>query len=197
MKARSHRRRWAVGVITGLALVANMPSGAVADEIAGLDNPVDCWSLTQPRSCTYDEDALSNNVAELTQPVQPPLTDVRTGTLRVQVTGAGSLSSSDGQIDCQGPYNSGSCGASYLVGSPVTVTATPAPGATFLGWTLYTRAGFGSLPCSRMGTSCTLSMAEDFTLEAHFSTPVAPEPTPTPDSEPISGGNGNGKGPKK
>lgn len=52
-----------------------------------------------------------------------------TGTLTVSVAGNGSVASSPGSITCPS-----GCQASYPVGTAVTLTATPASGATFGGW---------------------------------------------------------------
>jgi subtilase family serine protease len=50
-------------------------------------------------------------------------------TLAVSVSGNGSVTSSPGGINCPG-----TCSSTYLSGTPVTLTATPAGGASFSGW---------------------------------------------------------------
>jgi hypothetical protein len=87
-------------------------------------------------------------------------TFVRQGfTLTVNKSGNGTVTSDLSGIDC-----GSTCSASYAGGPSVTLTPTPASGATFLGWT-----GAG---CS--GTSsCTIIMTADATVTAAFSGRVA------------------------
>jgi hypothetical protein len=98
--------------------------------------------------------------AELIKPLPAPYT------ITVNVTGPGTVISS--------PYSGVSCAAgspcsaTYLLGTSVTLVATPAPGAAFAGWTA----------CA--GTSsCTIAMNSDVTTTATFA-PWAPTLTVTP-----------------
>lgn len=78
-----------------------------------------------------------------------------TQTLSVTVTGSGSVSSSVAGIDC-----GSDCSEAYPAGSSVTLTATPAAGWRFVGWT-----GGG---CN--GTAnCTATMNSDVSVQATFS----------------------------
>lgn len=70
-------------------------------------------------------------------------------------TGAGTVTSSPAGISC-----GGTCAATYADAKIVSLTATPAPGSTFTGWT-------GSL-CSGTGT-CSLTMLNDRAVTATFS----------------------------
>src|SRR5204862_116916 len=47
-------------------------------------------------------------------------------------TGRGSVTSSAGRLDC--PDTAATCSAAYDSGTPMTLTATPAAGSTFGGW---------------------------------------------------------------
>jgi Divergent InlB B-repeat domain len=90
---------------------------------------------------------------------------IATPTLTVATagTGTGSVASNTGGIDC-----GASCSAVYDAGSTVTLTASPAAGSTFTGW-----SGGG---CS--GTQpCKLTVTDSTTVNATFV--AGPEPTPT------------------
>jgi hypothetical protein len=69
--------------------------------------------------------------------------------------GAGTVTSTDGQINC-GP----TCAHAYPSGTPVTLTAAPATGSVFAGW-----SGGG---CSGTGT-CTVTLSSDQAVTATFS----------------------------
>jgi Divergent InlB B-repeat domain len=85
--------------------------------------------------------------------------------LAVSLSGAGGGSvTAAGGISCPG-----TCTESYAGGSMVTLTAVPAKGSSFTGW-----SGAG---CSGTGT-CTVSMSQNQTVTATFAVlpPVAPTP---------------------
>jgi Divergent InlB B-repeat domain len=90
------------------------------------------------------------------------LTVLRTG------SGSGTISSSPAGIDC-----GATCSAEFLSGSTVTLTATPASGSTFAGW-----SGAG---CSGTGT-CQAGLGADREVTATF--------------EAAAGGGGGGQSPK-
>ncbi len=78
-------------------------------------------------------------------------------------TGSGTVTSSPSGISCTitAGTPSGTCSASYAAGTSVTLTATPAPGHTFTGW---------SGPCSGTGP-CTVTMTQDRSVTAGFEPP--------------------------
>jgi hypothetical protein len=84
----------------------------------------------------------------LTVGTRPSLSVMREG------TGNGTVTSNPAGIDC-----GANCSASYDSGTVVTLTATPAPGSTFEGWT-----GGG---CSGTGP-CTLTLTANTTVFARF-----------------------------
>jgi murein DD-endopeptidase MepM/ murein hydrolase activator NlpD len=86
-------------------------------------------------------------------------------TLTVNKTGSGqgTVTSSPSGIDC-GP----TCSADFTSGAVVTLTATPATGSTFAGW---------SGACSGTGT-CTVTMDTDKTVTATFTSTVRPPAAP-------------------
>jgi hypothetical protein len=92
----------------------------------------------------------------------PPLTPTPTSyTLQVIPSGSGSVSSNPAGIDC--PAN---CSKSFPPGTLVELTATPATGYNFSGW-----SGVG-ISCPSTGT-CTVSMMTARTVTATFSQTAA------------------------
>jgi hypothetical protein len=75
-------------------------------------------------------------------------------TLTVSTSGSGTVSSSPAGIDC-----GTDCVESYLSGTSVTLTATPAAGASFAGW---------SGACSGTAANCTLSLSGSTSVGANF-----------------------------
>ncbi len=81
-------------------------------------------------------------------------------------TGHGSVSSADGYIHC-----GTTCSYNYYDGTPVTLTATPAAGSVFAGWS----------GCDlSFGPSCTLSVTDTRSVTAIFNIPVALQFVPVP-----------------
>jgi hypothetical protein len=78
-----------------------------------------------------------------------------TYTLSVSLTGSGSVTSNPVGISCPS-----TCSASFNSGTPVTLTATPAPGMSFIGW---------SGACSGSG-GCTVTMSAVESVSAAFTT---------------------------
>ena len=92
-------------------------------------------------------------------------------------SGSGSVSSSPAGISCPG-----TCANAFTSGSSVTLTASPASGSTFSGW-----SGAG---CSGSGT-CTVTMGSDASVTATFTT--TPPPPPPPHTLAVSrAGSGSG-----
>ncbi len=79
-------------------------------------------------------------------------------TLTVNESGSGSVNSTDGQISCPS-----TCSAGYLPGASVTLTATPAAGYSFTGW---------SGGCSGTGP-CTVTVNGTVAMSAGFA-PTGP-----------------------
>jgi hypothetical protein len=86
-------------------------------------------------------------------------TDAVTSRLTVTKNGSGSVTSSDGHVNCGSV-----CSYGYVPGSSTTLTGTPGPGV-FLQWT-----GCDSVS----GNQCTVSLASDRNVTASF----APDSTP-------------------
>jgi uncharacterized repeat protein (TIGR02543 family) len=76
-------------------------------------------------------------------------------TLSVAKSGSGTVISSPGGINC-----GSACSANYASGTSVTLTASPASGYSFAGW---------SGGCSGTSTSCTVSMTAARSVTASFS----------------------------
>ncbi len=81
-----------------------------------------------------------------------------TATLTLVVTGKGTVSATGGACASSGPART--CKQTYDAGADVELTAAPAAGATFLGWT-------GS--CSGTTTTCTVTLSASATVQASFS----------------------------
>jgi uncharacterized repeat protein (TIGR02543 family) len=88
-----------------------------------------------------------------------------TFTLSVSVSGSGTVTGSG--INCG---TGGSlCSASFPTGTSVTLTATPASGATFSGWS-------GACAGSGVTTTCTLTITAANSVTASFTSPTATVP---------------------
>ncbi len=83
--------------------------------------------------------------------------------LTVSKTGSGTVSSNPVGIDC-----GSACSKSYDSGTKVVLTATPASGSSFTGW---------GGACSGAG-GCTVTMSQNQTVTAIFSSNPPPPPTP-------------------
>ena len=81
----------------------------------------------------------------------------QTATLTVNEVGRGTVTSTDGQINCIN--GGGSCSAAYTIGTAVRMNATPATGWTFSGWS---GACSGANPCQVVMNS-NLSATATFT----------------------------------
>lgn len=81
-----------------------------------------------------------------------------TATLTVNDIGQGTVTSSDGNINCAN--NTGTCSFSYASGTTVTLNASAMPGWGFMNW-----SGTG---CSGSNTSCTVVMNNDLSATATF-----------------------------
>ena len=95
------------------------------------------------------------------------LTLTTTGTPIVEAsTGAGTVSSTPAGIGC-----GTACSHAYLSGTPVTLTATPAAGSRFVGWS-------GCLTID--STTCVITIDSDTTINATFDRVPKAKPKPKP-----------------
>ena len=76
-------------------------------------------------------------------------------TLTISISGPGSVTSTDGYINC--PF--GMCSHPYLANTPVTLNASP-----YEGWSV---SSWGGLPCSGNGP-CTVTMSQNQTVNVTF-----------------------------
>ena len=89
--------------------------------------------------------------------------------LQVDILGQGTVTSWPAAISCPG-----TCAASFPLGSPPTLTAVPASGWSFAGW-----SGGGGIPCSGTGT-CTPAITDTPAPVTATFVPAAPTSTTTP-----------------
>ena len=156
--------------MTGATGTAITPSGVDASEpdwspdgssiaFAGSNNTIS----TVPAGVGAPTLILSN----ATRPAWTPYTMPVPRTLTIERAGGGSgtVSSSPAGIDC-----GSTCTSAFMPGSIVTLTALPAAGSTFAGW-----SGGG---CSATG-ACQVTLNSDATITATF-TPTAHHPSPPP-----------------
>jgi Fe-S cluster biogenesis protein NfuA len=104
----------------------------------------------------YVQDYWAANVASLAQMASTTFANRLINSLSVSNagTGSGTVSSSPAGISC-----GSTCSQGYAYGTPVTLTATPATGSTFTGW---------SGACSGTGT-CTVTTNDADSVTATFS----------------------------
>lgn len=101
--------------------------------------------------------SLSDTVDNSTYQASPGSAQVTSGQVNYLLTGSvngdGSVTSTDGNINCPG-----TCGYSYASNTPVALNASPAPGWSFSAW---------SGACSGSG-SCNVIMTENLSVKATF-----------------------------
>ncbi len=77
--------------------------------------------------------------------------------------GAGTVTDQFSAISCSVPtVSSTACSASYQSGTPITLTATPSAGASFLGW---------GGACAGASTTCSFNMNSSLNVTANFGQP--------------------------
>lgn len=167
---------------TSFTLSVTSPSGqgTVTSDPAGIDcnGATDCGAsysygttvtLTAVPASGYEFTGWSGAGCSGTAPCHVSMTANRSVTaayaalppgnrgLTVIVSGAGSVRSNIGGIDCP----TTDCTANVAQNTPITLTATPQSGASFLGW-----SGGG---CSGTSLSCTVPMSATVAVTASFS----------------------------
>lgn len=126
---------------TGVVLTAAAGAGS---SFEGWDGA--CAGTTGP-TCTVTLEGARSAVARF-EPLPPTLSVMRAG------TGSGSVTSAPAGISCGSV-----CSAAFGVGQSVTLTASPAIGSHFTGW---------SGACSGAGRSCNVQMAHARAVTATF-----------------------------
>jgi type IV pilus modification protein PilV len=156
------------GIDCGATCSASFASGATVVLTATPDNGATFtgWSGacsgTAP-TCTVTLTAASSVTADFgTAPVVYALSVTKAG------AGTGTVTSSPAGINC-----GGTCSANYASGTPVTLTAVPAAGSTFTGW-----SGASASSCTGTGActvtmSATSSVTATFALNASCTTPIS------------------------
>ncbi len=155
------------GISCGSTCTASFTNGALVTltPTASADSTFTGWSgaCSGTGPCTVTMDQARSVTATFTLQTHT-LTVAKTG------TGSGTVTSSPAGIDC-----GATCSHSYTQGTVVTLTATPATGSTFAGW---------SGDCSGTG-SCTVTMSQARSVTATFN--LVPPVIAVPPSVPASG----------
>ena len=152
-----------VGTTTSGTCTQNFPAGALVTltSAPGPGSGFFGWTGTTPTclasssvSCLLNMSAATTATVEFTS---------GGGTVNVTVTGAGNVTdtANAGEINCTntaGGTQTGTCSGGYTLGAGVTLTETPAAGATFSGWT---------------GASCTNPTAVTCSFQVINTTPIA------------------------
>lgn len=128
-----------------------------------------CLFTGTSRTCTIPRfyDATRKAIARFER-----LTILKPSALMVSVVGTGA-----GTVTAPGIACPGDCAQSYLLDAPVPLTATPAPGSSFAGW---------SGACSGSASACTVTMSASKSVTAEFSADPA-----TSGGEPAAGAPGS------
>ena len=151
------------GTTTSGTCTQNFPAGTLVTltSAPGPGSGFFGWSGTTPTclgsssvSCLLNMSAATTATVEFTS---------GGGTVNVTVTGAGNVTdtANAGEINCTntaGGTQTGTCSGGYTLGTGVTLTETPAAGATFSGWT---------------GASCTNPTAATCSFQVINTTPIA------------------------
>lgn len=121
--------------------------------------PVYVWQPGNHQVTAYSVDVAGNIEAfvisnfDIQQNTKFPVTVTPSG------TGSGTVTSSDGQINC-----GTTCTGNYYDEQPITLTAAASPGSVFIGWQNCDLS---------FGLSCTLTVTAARTVTAIFNVPVA------------------------
>jgi hypothetical protein len=151
------------GTTTSGTCTQNFPAGTLVTltSAPGPGSGFFGWTGTMPNclassavSCLLNMSAATTATVEFTS---------GGGTVNVTVMGAGNVTdtANAGEINCTntaGGTQTGTCSGGYTLGAGVTLTATPAAGATFSGWT---------------GASCTNPTAATCSFQVINTTPIA------------------------
>lgn len=143
-------------------ILSRLPTG---DDISATDAFTDAEGMTMVLFDQFDcARAAVSDAWEIGEDLTPVLT------VKVEGDASGTVTSSPAGINC-----GSDCTESYEVGTGVTLTATPAAGATFAGW---------GGACTGTNTTCTLAMNGPRSVTATF--------TDKPVLTVVTSGNGEG-----
>ena len=157
----------ATNTISGTSMASPHVAGAVARYLQSnpTATPAQVWTALDAATtkgalseCCGDPDKLLY-VDGASAPPAPP-TPTYTLSVARSGTGAGTVTSSSGGISC-----GATCSATFTSGAVVTLTATPATGSTFAGWT-------GA--CSGAASTCAVTMSAARSVTATFA--IIPDP---------------------
>jgi len=152
------------GINCGSTCRANFATGSqvVLSATAGAGSSFTGWSgggcSGSASTCTVTMSSSQNVTATFSVIQSAPQ-------LSVVVTGSGTVASSPGGISCLP-----TCNATFPTGTVVTLTATPAQGSYFVGW-----SGGGGTCNNNSGLSCQLTLTSNQAVSATFT----PNPTIT------------------
>ncbi len=151
---------------SGLSLTDNAVriwNAATTTEITGLTSDGTTLVFTIPANLPAGSYSLKVGAFNSDWSNAVPLTITAPLVLTVSVSGTGTGTVTGGGVNCTNVNNG--CTAGVANGTPITLTATPATGSTFSGWS----SSWSGVNCPGTSPTCTFTPTGNVTVTAQFS----------------------------